>query len=186
MRKLVVAALALGILVTMPVGALQDQEPETFIGNAISTGGRSGTSRIQLRIDRWNTPEERQAYLALLAEGGQEALVKQFQQSEIGRARVGQRNSYPISYAYQFVAEDGTRRVVIATDRPIGALEAVGRASTMEWGVSIVELRMPPEGNGEGALVVAGAVVANAETHTLSLENYGQAPVRLSSVRSEK
>jgi hypothetical protein len=182
MRKITVAALALMLLATTAAPAAQG---ERFIANAVAMGGVSGTSRIEFHIERWTTDEERMQFLNILAEGGQEALVQAMQQVEVGRARVGQRNSYPISYAYQMQLDDGTRRVVIATDRPIGALEAVGRARTMEYAVSIAEMRFEGEENGEGALVVAGAVVADAATNTLSLENYGQAPVRLRNVRSE-
>jgi hypothetical protein len=183
MRRIAAAAVAIGVLAASPAGA--SLQGERFVGNAMAMGGVSGTSRIEFHIERWSTDEERSHFLAVLAESGQEALVPELQNVEVGRARVGTRNTYPISYAYQMPLDDGGRRVVLVTDRPIGALEAMGRASTMEWAVSVVEMRFPPDGNGEGALVVAGAIHADATTQTLSLENYGQAPVRLRNVRSE-
>ena len=182
MRRTMVAAVAVMLLATSAAPAAQG---ERFLANATSMGNVSGTSRIECNVERWTTDEERNRFLQILAEGGQAALVPELQKVEVGRVRVGTRNSYPISYAYERQGEDGYRQIIIATDRPIGALEAVGRARTMDYAIAIAELRIPGDGNGEGALIVGGAVVADAETHTLSLENYGQTPVRLRNVRAQ-
>ena len=187
MRRIVLAAVMLAVLVGgSATGAPQS---ERFLANAMALGGVSGTARIEFTIENWSTPEERAHLLQTLVDGGQEALIEELRrlggEREAGRVRVNTRLSYPIAYAFAIPTDDGGRRVVIATDRPIGALEAMGGARTLEYAVSIAELQLGPDNKGEGALMVAASVVADLENKTISLENYGQAPVRLRSVRTE-
>lgn len=72
---------------------------------------------------------------------------------------------------------------MIATDRPITALEAIQRSRTLDYSISVAEFRLDADGRGEGARMVAAAGMADKENGTLTLENFGQAPVRLRNVR---
>jgi hypothetical protein len=186
MRKI----LAITLLVLL-AGTTASAVPQTerFLANAMALGGVSGTARIEFTIESWSTPEERAHLLTVLAEQGQEALMdalrKAGEDRVIGRVRVNTRLSYPISYAFAIPLDGGGRRIVIATDRPIGALEAIAGSRTLDYAVSIAELKLDADNKGEGALMVAASVVADMENHTISLENYGQAPVQLRNVRAE-
>jgi hypothetical protein len=143
MRRIAAVALFLMIVGLAPAEAAP--QGERIVANAFAMGGVSRTSRIEFHIEEWSTDEQRMHCLNILAESGQAALVPELQKVEVGRPRVGTRNSYPISHAYQSATDDGGRRVVLVT---------IGGASTMEYSVSIVELRFPADGNGEGALIV--------------------------------
>ncbi len=188
MRKTVLAVLAFAVVATASVAA--SQEGETFLANALAMGGGpTGTFRMQFTIERWSTAEERAEFLRILVEEGQEALGNAMHKAgegrEIGYIRVNTRLSYPIAYAYQFPDGEGGRRVVIATDRPIAALEAIRGSRTLDYSISVVELRLDADSRGEGALMVAAAIAADTENGTLTLENFGQAPVRLRNVRPD-
>lgn len=188
MRKTVLTVLILAVVATSSVDA--SLQGERFLANAMALGGVSGTFRIEFTIERWSTDEERAEFLDILVRGGQEALGNAMRQAgagrEIGHVRVNARLSYPIAYAYAFPDDEGGRRVVIATDRPIDALEAIARSRTLDYSVSVAELQLDADNRGEGALMVAAAVVADTERGTLTLENFGQAPVRLRNVRLDQ
>ena len=185
MRKTVIAALVLTVALGVTVEA-SSMQAERFITNAVSMGTVSGSTRLEFVVERWTTEEERQNYLRILAEGGNDALVDALHSAEgIGRVRLQNQRSYPLSYAYQFEAQDGSRRVVLATDRPIGGLEAFSNARTLDYSVSIAELRFDAEENSEGALMVGAKIIVDREHNTITLENFGEAPVRLRNIRSQ-
>jgi len=185
MRKVVLAVSVLAVIATSSAGTTR--QAERFVANAMSLSGVSGTFRIEFVIERWSTAEERAEYLRILVEEGQEALGSAMHAAgsdrEIGWVRVNSRLSYPIAYAYAFPDDEGGRRIVIATDRPIAALEAIARTRTLDYSISVAELQLGADSRGEGALMVAASVVADAEHATITLENFGQAPVRLRNVR---
>jgi len=187
MSKAVLAILVLAVAATASVEA--SLQSERFLANAMSVSNVSGTFRIEFTIERWSTEEERAEFLKILAEGGQEALGNAMHEAgadrEIGYVRVNARLSYPIAYAHAFPDDEGGRRIVIATDRPISALEAIARTRTLDYSISVAELQLDADGRGEGALMVAAAVAIDPDTRALVLENYGQAPVRLRNVRPD-
>ena len=79
---------------------------------------------------------------------------------------------------------EGIRQIVIATDKPVSFLAARSGARVMDYPFSFVEMRMKPNDKGEGRLLVATAV--NFSKGTLELENYGQEPVRLTSITQKE
>ena len=79
--------------------------------------------------------------------------------------------------------EDGTRRIVIATDKPVGFLAASRGSRILDYPFTLVEMRMTPDGKGEGRLLAATAI--GVEDGKLQLENYGQQPVRLTTITQE-
>lgn len=54
----------------------------------------------------------------------------------------------------------------------------------MDYPFSFVEMRMKPDGKGEGRLLAATAV--DVKNGRLELENYGQEPVRLTSITEHR
>jgi len=187
MRRVVLGMLVLAVAATSSVDA--SLQGETLLANAMATGSVSGTFRIEFKIERWSTDEERAEFVRILLEEGQEALGNAMHAAgsgrEIGYVRVNARLSYPIAYAYAFPDDQGGRRVVIATDRPIDALEAMVGTRTRDYSISVAEFQLGADGRGEGALMVAAVVSLDTERGALTLENYGQAPVRLRNVRPD-
>jgi len=187
MRKLGLVMLVLTLAAASSVDA--SLQGERFLANAMAVGGVSGTFRLEFTIERWSTDEERAEFVRILLEEGQEALGNAMHAAgagrEIGYARVNARLSYPIAYAYAFPDGEGGRRVVIATDRPIDALEAMAGVRTRDYSISVAEFQLDADSRGEGALMVAAVVALDAERGALTLENYGQAPVRLRNVRPD-
>jgi hypothetical protein len=181
-RTRLTVALILAVTITLTASATA--QSERFLANAVAMGSVSGTARVEFTVERWTTDAERQEFLNILAEQGEGALVDALQQAGgVGRVRVNSRLSYPISYAFQYPGPDGSRRIVLATDRPVSAFEATNRLRTMDYSVSLAELSLPADGSGEGTLMVAALITLDEANSTLAIEHFGQAPVQLRNVR---
>jgi hypothetical protein len=97
---------------------------------------------------------------------------------------------YAIKYAYRApAAEGGGERIVLGTDRRIGvytnAWTPTGSVTPTDYDISIVELRVPAKGTGEGKTSLAAKIVVDSEAGTLALENYASAPAQLQNVKRQ-
>jgi hypothetical protein len=80
--------------------------------------------------------------------------------------------------------EDGGRRIVLMTDRPIGFWEAANRPRTIDYPFTLIEMRMDGDGRGEGKLSIATKITLNGDV--LVLEDYANQPVMLNNIRKQK
>jgi hypothetical protein len=189
MKKLLVAGLALALLagvavVAQPLGA-QDEE-ESFVAVLRGRGNIAAgmNTRIEIYIERWSEPGERERLLGIMAESGSQALVQALQEVQpVGRVRVGTRTSWPLSYSNQIVNADGSRTIRLATDRPISGLEALNSSSTMKHAFSLFEMQLDANGEGSGTVVAGARITINAEARTFGIESYDSAPLELVSIR---
>src|SRR5687767_8137521 len=89
---------------------------------AISTGGLqtgTATSPLDIVIDRWSSEDERQQLLEALKRD-QDALLNALRDlAPVGRIRTPTSLGWDLRYASASPAEDGERRIVIGTDRPM-------------------------------------------------------------------
>ncbi len=127
-----------------------------------------------------------------MAEGGQEALIKAMRnQEETGWARATKqtRNPFPstrLYYAREFPNEDGSRRIVLASDRYISFAESMSNPRWRDHDMSLIVMDIPAEGDGEGQLAMAVQLSLDTENHKLVVENYGTEPVRLTKIVRRK
>jgi hypothetical protein len=184
---LVAASVATTAATPVP-GTLAQELPVTLVMNAQSIGNSMpGQSRMTITITRWSDDAERQKILGALIEMGPGAVRQTLQDlPEAGRVRVGQENSYPIQYAFLQALEDGSYRLVVATDRDIDIWEQFYRTHTLDYNIALAELRIDADMTGEGVLAPGVMLGWNADTNTVVIENYDQQPVRLRSVRVEE
>jgi hypothetical protein len=179
--------LGLGILTLLAsaVFALAADPMETFTGFGVHMGtGKAGT--VIVGIDHWSTDEERDKFLGILKDKGQKGLIEALHNSpRVGYIRLANSRGYDLHFARSTELPDGTRRVVIATDRTLHFREVSGHRSRY-YDFSIAEMHFPKGEKGEGKLAPATSISFNKETNTLELENYGNQPVRLSSITSKK
>jgi hypothetical protein len=171
-------------LAALPVAA---EEPvERLTAFAVDLGGRVGSARsgtVDLVIDRWSTDAERDRLFAALREGGSDALLKELQDiDEIGHIQSPGHLGYPLRFAREVRLPDGGRRLILATDRPIGFLEARAQTRSLDYPFAIVDIRLGPDGEGQGKLLPLAKVEAHSK-HLVEIENYDIEPVRLTRVR---
>jgi hypothetical protein len=165
--------------------AFAEEPIETFTAfGAHMDAGK--TSQIQMAVTRWSTDEERQMLLKTLAEKGQPGLIEELSKlPAVGYIRLPGTIGRDLHYARQTAMPDGTRRVIIATDRPLHFREALGGRRSDEYDFTFVEMRFSKDGKGEGKLAMASMIGIDKEKKQLVLENYGQEPIRLINVISK-
>jgi len=93
---------------------------------------------------------------------------------------------YSIKYAWRTTQPDGTERIVLATDRRLGAYSPAWTVKATDpptdYEFTLLELRLDAKG-GEGKASLTTKIAVDSETKQLSLENYASAPAILQSVK---
>jgi hypothetical protein len=163
-RAAVAAALALGLTAAPSFAAKEPPPIEEFAGLVqLVNAPTGGMGRFKVRIMRWSTDAERIAAKDALAAGGSKALVDAMEKIEpAAYFQIEMELRYPIRLASTWETDKG-RMVRLATDRPIGAAEAYHGTVSKDYPVGIIEFLLPPEGPGEGILIVAADVAFDAE-----------------------
>jgi hypothetical protein len=157
---------------------------EQFTANAvnISNVGRTGASQVEITINRYTTDAARDTLMATFREKGADALLKALQsQPAIGTINAPGSLAYDLRYARELPGEDGGRRIVLATDRPVGFAEAANNSRTLDYPFTLIELRLGKDGRGEGKLSLATKLTLN--DNVLVIEDYADQPVMLTDVR---
>jgi hypothetical protein len=155
----------------------------------IATGSNA---MVQITVNAWSTAEERERLITTVLEKGPDALLRELQKTpDKGRFRIPtarQPDPHKLSlgldlhYAWQTPLEDGGRRIVLATDRYIGFEEARSQPRTVDYPITLIEIRVGKDGKGQGKLAYATKISFNKKANQLEIENYSSEPVRLNNV----
>jgi hypothetical protein len=178
-----VAMMAFAILATSAFA----NEPELVRLRAfavdLNSGARSGT--VDIVIERWSTPEEARSLEAVLLERGDDKLLSALQKTKprCGYVRTSNSLGWDIYFARETELPGGGRKIVLATDRPVGMWEARNQGRSMDYRFSLAEIRLGPDGKGEGKAIPRAQLTFNKNENTLEIENYQREPVRLNEVR---
>jgi len=93
---------------------------------------------------------------------------------------------YAIKYAYHVPLPDGGERIILATNRRLGAdspaWNPVAAPTVTDYEFTLIEIRLDAKGRGEGKTSVTTKVVVDNEARTLALENYAATPGFLQNV----
>ena len=76
--------------------------------------------------------------------------------------------------------------MLFVTDRPISFREARENTRSADYEFMVCEIRLGPDGKGEGRLAAGTKITYDKEKRQVELENYGQQPVRLTQVTVDK
>jgi len=185
--KLVCTAAAIAAALVIPASA--QNVKESFTGFAINMNSGPKTGTIDFTIERWSTDAERDQLLAIIAEKPKDPtqpLLRALQKlPKVGGIRTPQTLSWDLHYARQFPDDEGGRRIVLATDRPIGFAEARNQTRSMDYPFTIVEIHLDKNDKGEGK-ILAGTKIFVDKNKNLVLENYAQQPVRFNEIHKVK
>lgn len=144
------------------------------------------TSWVDIWIGRYTSDATTRRMAAVLAEGGQDALVKELEKAKnIGRAALSRRlGRFDLKLIRSRKTPTG-RRIIAVSDRPIGFLEAYGGSRSMDYklGIVMLDLKRNKKGKevGEGILLYASQV--KIENGKLEIEYLGMDPIKLRNVR---
>jgi hypothetical protein len=147
---------------------------------------------VDITINSWSSPEERQHLITTMLEKNSDALLRELQKTRShGRFRIPGlmgpdphqlRLGHDLHYTHQEVNGDGGRRIVIATDRYIGFGEARNQPRSVDYPFTLFEIRVGSDGKGQGKMAVATKIHFDKKKNQLELENYSSEPVRLNNV----
>jgi hypothetical protein len=94
---------------------------------------------------------------------------------------------YALRYAGKVAGPDGADRIILITDRRLGAAndlwKPTGQAVPSTYDFSVIELRVNAKGDGEGRISLTGKVAPDTAAKIVALEDYATAPVVLSHVK---
>src|SRR5580765_7358387 len=176
-------------LITL-AGSLPAAEPkpiETFKAFAASLG-TGKTSVLTININRWSTDEEREILLVTLQEFGRDKLLDALTKIRppVGYMRLPNSLGYDLYYARNHPNPDGSRRVVIATNRLVNFREAANNTRSMQYQLTLIEIHLDKDGKGEGKMVPAAKVSWDTKDKKIEVENYNALPVDLLNVQAKK
>jgi hypothetical protein len=182
---------AAGLLVPGAEMSAQNQK-ESFTGFAINMNSGPSTATVDFTIERWSTDAERDQLLAILQEEkdvyqANKKLLSALQRlPKVGYIRTPQTLAWDLRFARQSPLEDGGRRIVLATDRPIGFREARNQPRSMDYPFTVVEVQLDKDNRGVGKILAGTKLYIDKKTNNLVLENFAQQPVRFNEIRPLK
>jgi hypothetical protein len=194
-----VVGIVVALALLVPVAARQvapagptTKDPLRFRATLQTQGQDAGRMGVaQIVIERWTTDAERESLVKLLAgttlkAGGQDKLLRALQQVKprAGFIRLPNTLGWDIQYARDNVQADGTRQIVIATDKPVSFGAAVAGAESLDYPFTLIEMRMGAKDKGEGRMLARSAI--SVKDGRLQLENYGNEPIKLSEITQEE
>ncbi len=184
-----VSALGLALVLGFVAAPLPAEEelPLNFDAIAVnmSNVGPRGQVRLQIRVDRWSTDEERAKLMEALvaqARGGRDLANTLFSKESVGTIRESTSLAYDLRYA-RSVPIEGGRQIILATDRRIAFAEAWGASRTMDYNVSLIVLNVDDEGRGDGQIMLGAEFSWNADKNLVEIEHLASQPIRLNNVR---
>jgi hypothetical protein len=181
------AVLGLAAVLAGPaVTAQSNAQPEEFSATAIVNNNLgAGAGRVIMRVTRWSSEAERgRLTRALLTKGADKLLDDLRDMKSVGSIRTPDSLGYDLRYAHQEPGEDGGRRVVLATDRPIGFWEAVNRPRISDYPFTVIQMEIGRDGEGKGTMSFAAKIMARG--NTIELENFASSPVMLTKIEARK
>lgn len=180
---------AASLLVTPRPVSSQAQHLEQFSAFVVNLqgarpGDRTVSGVLQITIDRWSTEPERLALIESFESKGQDGLLRALtRQKEVGYLKLPNTLGYDLRFAREIPGADGGRRIILATDRQMTMQELTNQPITVEYPFTLLELRVNKDNVGEGRLSALTKIKTNKKEQVIELENYGDAPARLTEVK---
>ncbi|MGB6365254.1 MAG: hypothetical protein WBG93_00370 [Thermoanaerobaculia bacterium] len=180
--------LGLGLVLGLVGTALQaedDDLPLNFDAIAVNLAnvGPRGSARLQIRVTRWSTEDERAKLMEALKQPEERSLPDAlFQQDRVGTIRESQGIGENLRYARRIIGEEG-QQIILATDRPLAMVETWRSSRTRRYNVTVIILTLDAEGRGEGQIMTGAELSWDEAKDQLIVEHFASEPIRLTSVR---
>lgn len=187
---LMLAAPSTGAFAQTALQAGQPKQAEKFTATAVNLTPGAGEN-IAIHVVRWSTDADRERLATTFVEKGDAGLRAAFEAAPTsGIIWTGETLGYSLRYTHRAALPDGGQRIILATDRRLGAWTrgSVWKATgpdAPDYPFTVLELRLNRRGLGEGKMSIATKVTVDQEAKTIALENYGAAPVLLKGVKRE-
>jgi hypothetical protein len=172
----VVAIACLLALVSFNSAAVEDDKPlrEVYQAQAMGQSTQMGkTFNVTLNIERYSTPEERQALVEAFQESRSEGLFNALEKMHAkGRIAITGTLGYDISFIRKIPTPDGYK-IRVLTDRPIEIGERWVNGRTIDYNLTALELNIGNDKDkSTGILLPACKFKIDKKTSELEIENY--------------
>jgi hypothetical protein len=180
------------VLTSALINAQTPAPPKFENFNATTTNLAVGNAEsLKINVSLWTPDAEREKAMAAFKEKGEPQLLEALRSAPSHGYiwTASESLGYTLRYAHKSPLPGGGERIVLATERPLGAWsrtawKAAGAqgAQGAEPQLTVIEIRVNARGSGEGKMSLAAKIAADAEGKTIALENYDAAPVLLKQV----
>jgi hypothetical protein len=176
-------------VVTLEVTA-QSTNRETFQGTVVSFGSgfntRTVTSTFTLGITGQTSDQQFQRYLSILQESGQDTLLREVNNENLGYFSIGSQVGRRINFVRE-TNVNGRRRIFVVFERWTQFAELRGGYRSLDYPFGVVELSIDPRtGRGEGTYIAAARIRWDTDKRTgqsqVEIENFATFPARLMGV----
>ena len=158
---------------------------EVYTGTVIGVGGQmGGVSRpFTLTIEGRTSDLEARRDVAILAEGGQDALLRALQGKRLGYFSLGGQLGRDLNFVQETGTANGGRRITILFERWMNLYEVRYGTRSEDYPFTYIELFIDRSGKGEGSLIPAARVYFDKKHgNEVNVENFGIYPARLAGV----
>ena len=190
--RTVVVLLAAMLLQTLPTEQPPTKENPIRLSAFAVQMEAAAAGVVEVTIERWSTPAERQELVGLVEtatnrEGGQRHLLDALEHisPRVGFIQTPNSLGWDLKYAHEELLPDGSRQIVLVTDKPISGLAVMRDPSTVDYPFGLMELRFPP-GNSKGEGKMLGQTAVCVTNGRLEIDNYGLEPTRLTEVTEHR
>jgi len=183
--SLIVGVAMLAVAAPISAGKGSDTH-EVFTASAISLGGPQPATvgRISFSIDRWTTADDDKKLQLALRDGRSKDVVEALQDlKSVGRISTPGSIGYPLQYAAQDMLPDGSRHIILMTDRPMSFAEVWDQPITVDYPVTYIELKVDKHGKGSGKMMIASKLTQTRKL--LVVEDWAVQPIQLNDVKKQ-
>lgn len=161
---------------------------ETFTGTTVNFATGAGQT-VKINVFQWSSDKERERLLEAVPGKGDTQLLEALKAApSAGYIWTDESLGYTLRYAYRIALPNGGERIILATERLLGSWsgspwKVANEKQATKSEFTLIELRLNRQGQGEGKMSQAAAVVVDGQAKTIALEGYEAAPTLLKSVR---
>ncbi len=167
---------------------------ENLKGTVISFGSgfdtRTRSANFSLVINGTTSDQQAQGFLKTLRDDGQDRLLKEIDNQDLGRFSVGANVGVPINVVRENTV-DGKRRIFIVFERWTQFAELRGGYRSLDYPFGVIELFIDERtGKGEGTYIAAARIRWDEDKknnkYQVEIENFATYPARLLGVTTSR
>ena len=174
------------ILILAMTTASYAQGRTTYTGTAVIYGSglstRTITRPFTLILNGESSSNDIARFIEARQSGGQDALRRQLDSSELGRFSFGSRVGVPVG-AVMIDRDGGDKRIRVFFSRELGFGELRRGLRSVDYPFGYLEMRVDNNGHGEGTIIPAAKIRIRGND-TFEVEDFGTFPGRLMGVRA--
>jgi hypothetical protein len=172
----------------------QAELPVTYNATVVQFGSgrntRTTTNTFQMNLRGVTSEAETNRLLAILAEGGQDDLLKEIDGNDLGNISIGGRLGPRIN-AVNISEVDGKKRIIAIFSRWLQFSELRGGYRSVDYPFGYVEIFVDPRtGRGEGTYIGAAQIkwkrAKNSNDYQIEVESFATFPGKLMGVSERR